>query len=313
MRYLVTGANGFLAKHIINHISEYDKEANIVKMTRRDSNGFLIDLTDWRTIKINFDFKQKQFDYIIHTANDTKAGDYCLSNKWNQWFSNQSIHINILRLWKEFSPNAKMITFGTSCGYDPTLEKTEDNYLLGQPDKDLEVYGMTKRMLLHGLQSLHSDYGMNYTYFIPNTLYGPGFDVLKDTHFIFDLIRKIYNADKYKIQVILWGNGEQKRELFYAPDAARIIFNNLETPKKVVNLGTGVEFSIKRWAQIICDIIGYDENKITYDTSKFTGVKSKVLPMSNLYTEKDLTPITIGLRRTIEYYINEVAQLSARL
>ena len=71
------------------------------------------------------------FDYIFHLAARTKAGDYTLYHKGDQWMNNQLINTNILCYWKEFQPQAKMVAFGTSCSYSPEYTNLiEENYSL---------------------------------------------------------------------------------------------------------------------------------------------------------------------------------------
>ena len=138
---LVTGATGFLGSHLIKKLKQLNYTIFI-------SNTKVANLNNITNLKIYDDIR---FDYIFHLAAVTKAGDYCLKHKGDQWLSNQTINTNILRYWKEKQPQAKMICMGTSCSYSPDLPMVEENYLLGQPDEGLYTYAMTKRMLLVGL------------------------------------------------------------------------------------------------------------------------------------------------------------------
>ena len=77
---------------------------------------------------------------------------------------------------------------------------------------------------------MNDEYGMQYTYLIPSTLYGPNYE-LNDRHFIFDLIRKIVDAKQNGGEVVLWGDGYLRRELIYIDDAVKIIvisFHSIE-------------------------------------------------------------------------------------
>ena len=113
---------------------------------------------------------------------------------------------------------------------------TEENYLVGLPGKDLFTYAMTKRMLLTGLMAFEKQYGLKWLCFIPSTLYGPGFQQ-HDNHFIFDLVRKIYNGKHYGDEVELWGDGYQRRELIYVEDAIDAMLNLLDQENEIFNLG----------------------------------------------------------------------------
>ena len=167
---------------------------------------------------------------------------------------------------------------------------------------------MTKRMLLVGLNSYAEQFGLAFSYYIPSTLYGEDFD-LNDSHFIFDLVKKIYRGKHYGEDVVLWGDGYQKRELIYVKDAVDIILNTLDLDRKLVlNLGVGHEFTIREYANTISTIIEYDPTKIIYDESKYVGVRSKKIETDKLvssYSEVKFTSLNEGLIKTIEYYINK--------
>ena len=165
----------------------------------------------------------KRYDFIIHLAAWTKAGNFCLHHSGDQWLINQRINTNILTFWKEFQSQAVFFAMGTSCAYpDGDQLLSEGDYLNGEPSKDLYTYAMTKRMLLEGLRALYRQYGMKYRYLIPSTLYGNDFDP-RDNHFVFDLLKKIYMGVKHDENVVLWGDGYQVRELIHVSDVVQII------------------------------------------------------------------------------------------
>jgi nucleoside-diphosphate-sugar epimerase len=81
---------------------------------------------------------------------------------------------------------------------------------------------------------IKKEYSINYSYLIPSVFYGPEYD-LHDKHFIFDLIRKIVNAKNGGDKVVLWGTGEQTRELIFIKDAVDIIIKAMDWDKEIVN------------------------------------------------------------------------------
>lgn len=296
MNVLVTGATGFLGRHLVPYLIE--KGINVVSLNSKNCN-----LTE----KINLKkIKDLNLDRIYHLAAWTKAGEFCLHHKGEQWLINQQINTNILWYWHKYQPHTLLVTMGTSCAYPPELELKEKNYMVGEPDKDLYTYAMTKRMLYEGVRSLNHQFGMKYSYLIPSTLYGPNFDP-EDTHFIFDLIKKIVAGKRDNKEVRLWGTGHQIRELIYIDDALELIdlasnnyINNL------LNLGSGVGYSIRDYAKMICDIVDYNPLKIIYEVTRFTGVSKKVLNVekSKSLFNFQLTPIQEGLKKTIDYYLS---------
>lgn len=299
MNILVTGATGFLGSHLCNRLSKEGHKLYI-------SNTKVANLNKVENLQI---YNNVQFDYIFHLAAVTKAGDYCMHHKGDQWLSNQTINTNILKYWKNYQPKAKMICMGTSCSYAPDVFMTEDNYLLGQPDKGLYTYAMTKRMLLIGLKSLEEQYGLKWLYFVPSTLYGPDFE-LDDNHFIFDFIRNCYNAKYNNSEFVVWGDGHQRRELIYVDDAVSAMINLLGFDNQVFNLGSGIDHSINEFAQIVCEIYDYDYSHVKHDLTKYVGVKEKKIDINktsaHLFPKKLInTTLKQGLQKTIKYFKQE--------
>lgn len=289
---LITGNTGFLGRHLTE---ELEKNHQVFFCNSRENN-----LLDGRLKSI----EDADLDFIFHCAVKTAAGGYCQRHPGEQFILNQKMNNNILDFWRTYQKQAKFITFGSSCSYSDEIYKSEENYLHGIPETGYEVYGMTKRMLLVGLRAFESEYNMKYSFFIPSTLYGEGYEQ-NDRHFIYDLIRKICLA-KYKgiEPVTLWGTGDQRRELIYIKDAVRIILNKISKEERVFNLSTGRDYSIKDYARIICDLVGYDLRKIVFDTTKFSGAIEKKICNNKIKDEK-FTDLNVGLRKTIDFYLRE--------
>tara|TARA_Y100000592_G_scaffold70570_1_gene109768 strand:- start:25 stop:909 length:885 start_codon:yes stop_codon:yes gene_type:complete len=291
MKILVTGSTGFVGKHLIKRLKEEKVEVTEINSLNFD--------TMWS-------LEKNSYDYIIHLAVKTAAGGYCQNHPGEQWIVNNSINVDVLAYWQQYQQRATMITFGSSCGYNNDVKKTEENYMLGEPETGYEVYGNVKRNLLVGLRALGKEFNMDSRYLIPSVFYGPNYD-LKDKHFIFDLIRKIVNAKNGGDEVVLWGDGSQTRELIYIDDAVDIILQSM-SPKspKMFNLSSGKSYTLKTYAKTICDIVGYDYNLIKWDTNAFVGSKNKKLVNTHLKGYK-FTSLKKGLKKTIKYYENSIS------
>lgn len=288
IKILVTGATGFLGRHLIKKLNKLNYEIFI-------SNSKIGNLEDIKNLNI---YSHIKFDYIFHLACITKAGDWCLYNAATQWEKNQIINTNILKYWKDFQPQAKMVAIGTSCSYSPELPMSEDNYMRGEPDEGLYTYAMTKRMLLQGLIAFNKQHNLNYIYFIPSTLYGSDYHE-DDNHFIFDICRKIKEAKNNQKIVTLWGNGNQRRELIHVDDAIDLMLKLIDSEEKIVNLSSGEDFSIKEYAKTLCNLLRYDFNKIIFDENKYTGVFRKnlnVKKLKNLCPDFSFIPMNLGLK-----------------
>lgn len=298
MKILVTGASGFLGTALCAKL-ETDGH-NVVKLNSKNC-----DLTKEASLQ---NFNNYSYDHIYHLAAWTQAGDFAIYHPGEQWIINQKINTNVLEWWHKHQPQAKMICMGTSCAYAPDMELIEENYLVGTPIDSLYTYAMTKRMLYVGLLSLSKQFGLKYLCLVPSTLYGPGYHTDgRQMHFIFDLIRKIIRGKILNESVILWGDGNQKRELVYIDDFIKImLWLSSNNENNIVNIGAGKEFSIKQFANLICSEVGYDFNKIFYDTDRYVGAKSKVLDVSKLmrlYPDLRMKNLHEGIQDTVEWML----------
>ncbi|MEI6609780.1 MAG: NAD-dependent epimerase/dehydratase family protein [Deltaproteobacteria bacterium] len=300
MKILVTGASGFLGTALCSRLAA--GEHDVVMLNSKNC-----DLTKQNSL---FNFKHPLYDHIYHLAAWTQAGDFCLHHPGEQWIINQQINTNVLAWWQKCQPQAKMICMGTSCSYAPDMELNEGNYLLGTPIDSLYTYAMTKRMLYVGLLALYKQFNLKYLCLVPSTLYGPGYHTDgRQMHFIFDLIRKILRGKFHNEPVVLWGDGYQSRELVFVGDFVEIMLglaNQYEN--KLINIGAGEEFTIRHFAEIICDKTGYNHAKIQYDTTRYVGAKSKCLNvnlLAQLASGYKLTPLKAGIEKTIEWFLKE--------
>jgi GDP-L-fucose synthase len=296
MKVLVTGAGGFVGTGLCKRLEERGDTVTAVHSRN-------CDLADADSLS---QFDGQSFERIYHLAAWTQAGDFCLRHPGEQWIINQQMNTNLLTWWHERQPKAKLISIGTSCSYDPDLPLAEENYLIGRPIDSLFTYAMTKRMLHVGQMALAKQFGLRYLTVVASTLYGPGYHTDgRQMHFIFDLIRKIILGKRQGDPVVLWGDGQQKRELVYIDDFLTALLRLAETAENdLVNVGAGVEHSIADFARMICRHVGYDFGKIQFDLSRYVGARSKCLDVSKLrglLPDLKLTPLQEGLDRTIDW------------
>ena len=291
MKVLITGATGFVGRHLIKRLNKENVEITEINSLNFD--------TMWS-------LEKNSYEYIIHLAVKTAAGGYCQKHPGEQWIVNSSINTDMLAYWQQYQQRATLITFGSSCGYNNDVKKTEENYMIDEPETGYEVYGNIKRNLLVGLRALKQEFKMDFRYLIPSVFYGPNYD-LNDKHFIFDLIRKIVSAKNGGDKVVLWGDGTQTRELIFIDDAVDIILQSMSAfSPKIFNLSSGKSYKLKEYAQIICDIVDYDYNLIEWDTEAFVGSKSKKLVNTHLKGYK-FTSLKKGLTKTIKYYEDSIS------
>jgi GDP-L-fucose synthase len=145
-------------------------------------------------------------------------------------------------------------------------------------------------------------------------LYGPGdnFDP-KSSHVIPALIKKCLEArargDK---QMVAWGTGSPTREFLYVDDAAEGIVLATERYSKSdpVNLGSGMEISIKALTELIAEMTGF-EGEIVWDTTQPDGQPRRALDTSRAEQEfgfRATTDFRVGVRRTVDWYLEQIGQ-----
>jgi GDP-L-fucose synthase len=300
-KVLISGASGFLGKQLTQFLQQ--RQVEVVALNSKTHN-----LTKDNTLNT---LDGGSFDHIFHLAAWTQAGTFCDTQRGVQWIVNQQINTNMLAWWQARAPQAKMIAFGTSVSYATEHNLREEVYMEGAPYDKFYAYAMCKRMLLSGLECLSRQYGLKYLYLIPSTLYGPQYHTDdRQAHFIYDLIRKILRAKIHNEEVVLWGTGQQRRELIFVQDFIEIMLALNETSENdIFNLGGGIDYSIKDFAEAICKIVDYDFVKIKYDTTQYVGAQSKILDVSKykskLQNMPPTTSLEAGLQQTIAWFYTE--------
>jgi GDP-L-fucose synthase len=287
MCVFVTGAFGFLGQHLCAALRATGHDVTAPRSS--DCNLLRTDcFNPWRS---------QRFDHIWHLAAWTQAGDFCLRHPGEQWIRNQRLNTQVLDWWASEQPQAKLISIGTSCAYAPEGPLREERYLEGAPIDSLYTYAMTKRMLYVGLRSIQKQFGLKHLTLVPSTLYGPGYHIDgRQLHFIFDLIVKILGGQTRGDPVVLWGDGYQRRELIHVQDFVQVALQLAAmVDNEIINIGAGEEHTIREFASIICQHVGFDPAKIAFDTSLYTGARSKCLDIAKLRRlQPDFAPIPLS-------------------
>jgi GDP-L-fucose synthase len=204
----------------------------------------------------------------------------------------------------------KFVAIGTICAYPKftPVPFREDDLWSGYPEETNAPYGLAKKMHLVQAQAYRQQYGFNAIYLLPVNIYGPGDNADPQTsHVIPALIRKCLEARKRaKASITVWGDGSPTREFLYVEDAAEGIILAAERydGEAPVNLGSGMEISIKDLVQMICRLTGFT-GEVIWDTSQPNGQPRRCLDTSRaeaLFGFRSRTPFEEGLRRTIQWY-----------
>ncbi|TYQ31437.1 GDP-L-fucose synthase family protein [Pseudanabaena sp. UWO310] len=305
-KILVTGGAGFLGKRVIAQLIGAGANPDLITVPRSRE-------LDLRSLAHCEKVVQDQ-DLIIHLA--AHVGGIGLNREKpaelfydNLMMGVQLIHAAYQAMVKKF------VCVGTICAYPnhtPVPFKESDLWN-GYPEYTNAPYGIAKKALLVQLQSYRQQYGFNGIYLLPVNLYGPedNFDP-RSSHVIPALIRKVYEAQQRgDRQILVWGDGSPTREFIYSDDAARAIvmasanYNDSEP----VNIGTGLEISIKDLIHLICELMGY-EGEILWETDKPNGQPRRCLDVERAKTAFGFSAAVNfqeGLHRTIAWYRQQAA------
>jgi GDP-L-fucose synthase len=204
----------------------------------------------------------------------------------------------------------KFVAVGTICAYPKytPVPFREADLWNGYPEETNAPYGLAKKMLLVQAQAYRQQYGFNAIYLLPVNLYGPGdhTDPL-NSHVIPALIRKCVEARNARARSITaWGDGSPTREFLYVADAANGIMLAAERydGDAPVNLGSGMEISIRDLVGTICRLTGFSGD-VFWDVAQPNGQPRRCLDTTRaeaLFGFRAQTPFEEGLRRTIEWY-----------
>ena len=265
------------------------------------------DLTDIENIRRML--KDAQADVIIHLA--ALAGGIGANRARPAEFFYKNLMMGVPLMHEAWNEGVeKFVAIGTICAYPKftPIPFKEEHLWDGYPEETNAPYGLAKKMLLVQAQTYREQYGFNAIYLLPVNLYGPRDNFnLETSHVIPALIRKMIDAgDRGETEVVLWGDGSPTREFFYAGDAARGIVMATEryNGSEPVNLGAGMEISIKDLAELIARQTGY-AGKIVWDTSKPNGQPRRALDTTrarDYFGFEAEMPFEEGLKRTIAWY-----------
>ena len=292
----MTGGGGFLGSHLVEQL----RDAGLDPFVARRAD---YDLTVWDDAARLFDDARPE--RVYHLAAEVGGIGANRENPGRFWFANLAMGTHVLELSRRRGV-AKVLIAGTVCGYPKhtPVPFHEDDLWNGYPEETNAPYGVAKKALLVGAQAYREQYGLNAIFLLPANLYGPrdNFD-LQSSHVIPALVRKMLDGHD---EVVLWGDGSPTREFLYVDDAAeafRLAMERYDGPEPV-NVGTGVEISIRELADTIAELTGF-EGEIVWDRSMPNGQPRRSLDASRAQERFGFsarTQLRDGLARTIAWY-----------
>jgi GDP-L-fucose synthase len=300
-RVVVTGGAGFLGRHVCREL-ERARPAEIVV-----PRSGQYDLREQAAIRRLYAEHRPQV--VLHLAAVVGGIGANRVNPGRYFYDNAVMGIQLMEEARRAGVE-KFVALGTICSYPkftPVPFKEEDLWA-GYPEETNAPYGLAKKMLLVQAQAYRQQYGFNAVSLLPVNLYGPGdnFDP-ESSHVIPALIRKVVEArDAGFDHVDVWGTGTASREFLFVRDAARAIMLAAEKYDEVepVNIGSGLEITIKDLAELICDLCAF-RGRIRWDATKPDGQPRRCLDTARAYAAfgfRAETPFRDGLIETINWY-----------
>ncbi|MDO8489043.1 MAG: GDP-L-fucose synthase [Candidatus Omnitrophota bacterium] len=292
-RIYVAGHTGFVGSALTRRLKALGFK-NLILKTRKE-----IDLADQG--KVNKLFRTLRPEYVFLLA--AKVGGIRANNIYPADFIYQNIAIASNVIQAAYRYKAKKLLFpGSACmfpKYCPQPMK-EDYLLTGSIEPTNEPFAVAKIAGVKMCQVYNRQYKTKFISVVPATIYGPGDHFNVDGHVMAALIEKFYGR-----QVNVWGTGKPKREFIFIDDVVNALIFLMQnySGSQIINIGTGVEVSIKNLAQKIKDITLF-KGKVTFDISKPDGMLRRLLDSTKLLDMgwKPKVNLEEGIKLTCQWY-----------
>jgi len=279
MRVFLTGGSGMVGRNILEH--PYSRKHQILspcsaKLNLLDRNAVYKALSEWMP------------DMVVHAAGRVGGIQANMSNPIRFLQDNLDMGVNVIAAANSLGiPN--LLNLSSSCMYpkDASNPLTEDMILTGALEPTNEGYALAKIVTTRLCEYIsRENESKNYKTVIPCNLYGP-YDKYdpQHSHMIPAVIHKLHEAKENGVRIVdIWGDGEARREFMSARDLAEFIYyaiDHYQNMPQNLNVGLGVDYSIKEYYQVIASVVGY-KGKFQYDISKPVGMKQKLMDDSGL-------------------------------
>jgi len=299
-RVVVTGGHGFVGQRVVARLRERGAEVFVPRSAEYDLR------TDMGITRMMADARPQA---IVHLAAVVGGIGANQANPGRYFYDNAMMGIQLIEQAR-LAQVEKFVAIGTICAYpkSPPVPFREDDLWNGYPEETNAPYGLAKKMMLVQCQAYRQQYGFSGIYLLPVNLYGPGdnFD-LDSSHVIPAMIRKFETARTAGASAVtLWGTGSASREFLYVDDCADAILLATERYDGAmpVNLGSGMEISVRDLASRIASHVGFD-GAIAWDTSRPDGQPRRCLNTERAAAEfgfRAQVDFDEGLRRTIAWW-----------
>jgi len=273
----VAGHRGMVGSAVCRQLE--NEECNIIKAGRAEVNLVnQAEVNDWmNAVKPDVIVLAAAKVGGIH-ANDNFPVDFLYENLMIEANIIHAAHLNKVE---------RLLFLGSSCIYPRLADQPikENSLLTGALEPTNEWYAIAKITGIKLIQAYRKQYGYDWISAMPTNLYGPGDNYdLDSSHVLPALLRKFHEAKiSESSEVTVWGSGTPLREFMHCDDLASALLFLLKdySGYEHINVGSGVEESIRELVEVIAKVVGYDA-KIVWDKTKPDGTPRKLMDSSNL-------------------------------
>ena len=275
----VAGHRGLVGSAIVRSL-EKKGYTNIIGRTHKE-----LDLTNQQAVRDFFD--EENPDVVVLAA--AKVGGINANNTTPAEFAyeNMQIQCNVIKCAHDHKVK-KLLFLGSTCIYPKMAPQPipESALLTGPLEQTNEAYAIAKISGMQMCKYFKREYGDNFISCMPTNLYGPhdNYD-LSGSHVMPAMIRKFHDAKVNGApSVELWGTGSPLREFLYVDDMSDACVFLLENynGEEHVNIGTGVEVTIKELAELVKKTVGY-EGEIIWNKDMPDGTPRKLCDVTKLH------------------------------
>ncbi|WP_319518094.1 GDP-L-fucose synthase [uncultured Martelella sp.] len=303
-RIWVAGHRGMVGGALVRRLQSEDCE---IITARRD----VVDLVDQKAVRA-FMLETRPDALIVAAAkvggilaNDTRPVDFL--------YDNLMIEANLIHAAHEADVE-RILFLGSSCIYPKMAPQpmNEDSLLTGPLEPTNEWYAIAKIAGIKLCQAYRKQYDRDWISAMPTNLYGPGDNYdLQSSHVLPALLRKFHEAKvSGQKEVVVWGSGTPLREFLHCDDLADALVFLLKeySGYEHINVGSGVEVTIRELAETIADVVGY-EATLTFDSTKPDGTPRKLMDSGRLNAMgwNNVRSLKDGLRQTYDLFLRERA------
>ncbi|WP_017292895.1 NAD-dependent epimerase/dehydratase family protein [Geminocystis herdmanii] len=279
MNIVVTGATGFLGRHLLPQLKIQYPQAKIIGLSSQN-----YDLMN--PVEVVKMFEDLHPEILIHLAAYSGGIGANRAYPADFYYRNTLLTALVFEQAAKYNVKKMIYTMG-GCSYPATANSPIDESQMwqGYPQPESAGYSSAKKMGIVASQSYRTQYGLNSVVLIPGNLYGE-YDNFRnnESHVVPALIRRFYEAKLNQLEeVAMWGSGKPQRDFVYAEDVAKVLPYFIENydSSEPINISSGTTTPIKELAELVKETTGF-EGKLTWDVTKPDGQMVKIFDVKKL-------------------------------